>query len=719
MSDETVGESMKKIFVLVLLFAILSNVLNLYGEPTFQAENKKKVANNLSSKYKEWLDLVFYIITPDEKAVFKELKNKRERDAFINLFWKMRDPSKGTPKNEYKEEHIRRFKYVNRYYKYGSLLPGWKTDRGRIYIILGPPVSREEIVEQNGIHPIEIWEYFGDAEKGLPTAFRMVFYKKNGVGGFRQYVPAYDGPASLLRTEIGKINVNNNLEVYRELKRLNPVVADISLSLIPGELTMNYSPSLHGPILMSKVYDYPKMRINTAYAKDFLKFKGVVKVYSNLNYFNTKYDVYLQKDPVLGLNFVHIALQPGKISVGYLEEQEKYYLSLNMTVILKKGEKQVLKYKKKFPLYYTKEELDETISHGLIIMEHFPVINGKFNLQVILQNPLNREISFIESKIDTTKIDMVNKKKSNPVLYKPFISYKINYSAEDLYRPFRIMNKNIKIDPKRNFGLKDSLTTLFCVEKGKYDKRFKVEMEVENLEERNKYKKLYSFNYPNEKTIWFFTKNLDRLKYGNYILRIRLIGENGKILSRSQNDFQVSPLSNLPHPPQVFTIRKKENCFMFYMRLAKQYQHVRDDSNAELFYKKAFSMNASHPALIKNYASFLIGKKKYDQALSVIDNLRKDEKEMFNYLVLKGRIFYSQQRYQSAIHSLQNAYKIYDSDFSLLNTLGIAYLKVGKEQEALMALSASLKINRHQKRIKKLMQILKNSGKGYVKPHSN
>ncbi len=689
----------QKFIFFIILFMFIHSNSEIFA--------KKKVS--LDAEYKRWLNIAHHIITPDEKEVFLKLKNNRDRRSFINLFWKMRDPSKGTPENEYKDEHLKRYKYANRYYKHGSPLPGWKTARGKIHIILGPPVSREEITEQNGLYPIEIWEYFGGVEKGLPTAFRMVFYKKHGSGGFRQYIPAVDGPSALLRSGVGTIDTNNNYEVYKEIKELNPTVADIALTLIPGEPLHNYSPSLRGPILMSKVYNYPKKKINANYAKNFLNFKGIVKTYSTTDYISTKSDIYILKDPILGLNFVHIALRPERVSVGYLEDKEKYYLNFNLTVLLKKGSDIILKYDKNFPLYYTKKELDSTISNGLIITDHFPIISGKYKLTTILQNSLNREISYNEKNI------IIDEKKSStvryPELYRPLVSYKINSNSRMVYSPFKVMNKNIKIDPKRMFGLKDSLTTFFGVERGKYDKNFQVELEIKSLDERRKYQKKYLFTYPKGKKIWYFTKELEKLKYGNYIIKTKVLDKDGKVLNTSQNDFQVSPLSNVPHPPQAFTVLKSENSFIYYKVLAEQYQNNKDLKMTNVFYERAYKKNQSYPALIKSYAGFLIKQKRYDEALAIINGLKKHEKERFSYYALKGRIFYYQKKYQEAIDVLHKANKIFDSDTTVLNTLGFSYVKTGNREEAIRALSASLKVNAYQNNIKDVMKKLKNNAK--------
>jgi GWxTD domain-containing protein len=106
-------------------------------------KNSKALKQELSSTYKKWLkEDVAYIITPEEVAAFKQLSNDEERDQFIENFWLRRDPTPDTPENEYKEEHYRRIAYANEHF--GAGIPGWKTDRGRIYITWGPPDQIED-----------------------------------------------------------------------------------------------------------------------------------------------------------------------------------------------------------------------------------------------------------------------------------------------------------------------------------------------------------------------------------------------------------------------------------------------------------------------------------------------------------------------------------------------------------------------------------------------
>lgn len=134
-------------------------------------ENSKSLRQELGKTYKKWLDEdVRWIISDEERSAFKQLSNDEERDNFIEAFWQRRDPTPDTVENEFKEEHYRRMAYANEHYAAG--IPGWKTDRGRIYVMYGPPDEidahpgggiynrpMEEGGGETSTFPFEDWRY--------------------------------------------------------------------------------------------------------------------------------------------------------------------------------------------------------------------------------------------------------------------------------------------------------------------------------------------------------------------------------------------------------------------------------------------------------------------------------------------------------------------------------------------------------------------------------
>jgi GWxTD domain-containing protein len=103
-----------------------------------RAHRDKELYKELNPQYRKWLDEdVVYIIAPEERSAFLHLSTNEEREQFIESFWQRRNPDPDSPDNTFKEEHYRRIAYTNEHYASG--IPGWKTDRGRIYIMWGPP----------------------------------------------------------------------------------------------------------------------------------------------------------------------------------------------------------------------------------------------------------------------------------------------------------------------------------------------------------------------------------------------------------------------------------------------------------------------------------------------------------------------------------------------------------------------------------------------------
>jgi GWxTD domain-containing protein len=103
-----------------------------------QKQKIRKTLKELDTPYRTWLNEdVTYIISPEERSAFLQLETNEEREQFIEQFWLRRSSNPDLPDNDFKEEHYRRISYANEHFACG--IPGWKTDRGRIYIIWGKP----------------------------------------------------------------------------------------------------------------------------------------------------------------------------------------------------------------------------------------------------------------------------------------------------------------------------------------------------------------------------------------------------------------------------------------------------------------------------------------------------------------------------------------------------------------------------------------------------
>jgi GWxTD domain-containing protein len=156
----------------------------------------------LSAPYEKWLrEDVVYIITEQERAAFLALTSDAERENFIEQFWQRRDPTPGTPENEFRDEHYRRIAYANEHFS-GSVA-GWKTDRGRTYIVYGPPDeiddhssggtyerSPEEGGGETSTYPFQQWRY--RYIEGIGANIIVEFVDRDGSGDYRMTTDSHE-----------------------------------------------------------------------------------------------------------------------------------------------------------------------------------------------------------------------------------------------------------------------------------------------------------------------------------------------------------------------------------------------------------------------------------------------------------------------------------------------------------------------------------------------
>src|SRR5260370_24008044 len=159
------------------------------------SEKPRNVKPELKRAYKDWLDKdVAYIITDEERKAFKKLQTDDEREKFIEEFWRRRDPDPDTDENEFKEEYYERIAYANEHFASG--IPGWKSDRGRIWIMYGKPDEREThpmggnydrpSYEGGGnttTYPFETWFY--RYLPGVGSGVEIEFVDPTGSGEYR------------------------------------------------------------------------------------------------------------------------------------------------------------------------------------------------------------------------------------------------------------------------------------------------------------------------------------------------------------------------------------------------------------------------------------------------------------------------------------------------------------------------------------------------------
>jgi len=661
---------------------------------------------DLSERYREWLKLTRYIILPQEKEVFMQLTTERDRDIFIEAFWRQRDPTPGTPQNEYKEEHMKRFIHANTKLRRSTPREGWMTDMGKIHILLGSPNSIERFDSQAGIHSCQVWYYYGEKEKGFPTYFALVFFQRGGSGEYKLYNPTSDGPISLLVDPQG-LDMMMYREAYERISKLAPSLAELSLTMIPGQRPSNFIPSPGNNIILSKIYESPKKDVSPKYATHFMNYKGVVSTEYLTNYVeNTSYAA-LIIDPLLNLNFVHFSISPKNISFDYFEQKDQYYCNFQINVSLRKGDDIIFQYSKDFPFYFSPSDTEKIKANGISIQDSFPTIEGSYSLNVLVQNSVGKEFSVFEENISVPE-------NSSPA---QIIGLVLGLQSEDrsdhLHIPFKIGNKKLLVDPHNTYTRTEEVAFFFNLTNvtEKLWREGMVDVFVSGLSHQEPFQKSLSIDlkdYQYTETISIFHQvSLQELPPEYY--RMRIVLKDGKqgLIDEKDTTFIVSPKEVVPHPVTLAKSFPLANSFLYFYSLAYQYERVEELEKAEDAFTRAYTMNPWYQEGLVDYARFLLKIRKFRRSLELIEGIKDDEKFQFSYYLLRGKAYMGMANFQDAIINFLEGNKIYNSDVSLLNSLGYCYYKTNQIDKALDVLEASLRLNPGQKDIQALIDKIK------------
>ena len=225
-------------FLFAIAIGISAFAVNAQVTPSQDISDKaRKVTKELNRAYKKWLDEdVKYIITKEEERAFRALQTDEERENFIEYFWRRRDPNPDTEENEYRDEYYERIAYANE--RFTSGIPGWRTDRGRIYIAWGKPDSIEAhpsggsydrpSYEGGGsttTYPFETWFY--RHLEGVGSGIEIEFVDPTGTGEYRIARNANEKDALLYVPGAG-MTLNEQLGLETRADRISGVNTNTS-----------------------------------------------------------------------------------------------------------------------------------------------------------------------------------------------------------------------------------------------------------------------------------------------------------------------------------------------------------------------------------------------------------------------------------------------------------------------------------------------------------
>lgn len=678
---------------IVLAFILMVLVISI------QAFKKK---DDLPDQHKKWLKKeVVYIITPLEKEVFLKLKTNRERNFFIEAFWKHRDPTEGNERNEFKKEHYRRLNYANHFFSRGIPKPGWRTDRGRIYIILGEPNDIQRFEGASQVYPTEVWFYQGKTDIGLAPGFHVVFFKERGIGDYKLYSPVQHGPQALLISYYG--DPTDYLAAYRDLEIVEPTLASVSLTLIPGgRLMVGGRPSMSSDILLQKIESSPLKLVKDKYAQKFLEYKDIVEVEYSTNYIASESLVKVIKDPS-GIYFVHYSIGPERFSVN--QYQNKYYttLKLNGKVSDLNG-KTIYQFEKSISLDFDEEQMEKVTHRPLNIRDMFPLIPGNFQMSVLLKNEVSKEFTSLERNI------IIPGDEDNLQMTSLILGYNItrDTSKEKRLRPFQLGEFRIDFQANQIFRNQDDMVVGFQLLGLDEDMREKGEINYMFLKNNQQFRSFSNqindfTDVPNFVEIF----SLKEFLPAHYSLKVSLFLD-GKEVIVEEEKFDITHIQAIPRP-WIYTklLTGPDNPVHLFV-LGIQFLNYGKFDKARVNFEKARKGKPDSSEIAIRLAQTYLALKEYKKVESVLlPFLNQPEPTIYEVYLIIGKVYQIQGEFSKAIKVFDKAIAYYGLNTNILNALGESYFQLGELDKALAAWEKSLELYQAQPQIKEYVDSIK------------
>jgi GWxTD domain-containing protein len=435
---------MKRISFIVLTF-FLTVVLPIYAEQKpAQADVKtveKKGELPLTEEHKKWLDVVHWIISDYEKTAFLSLKSNEDREKFIAAFWENRDPTPGTEKNEFKEEHYKRVEYATKQYGRDTARPGWQTDRGRVYILLGKPEFVKRSPSPFEFYPMELWQYAGYRGYGLPGSIYFLFFQEKGMDTYRLYSPLQDGIKSLFIQQ-SNVVMKTDDELFEYLQtQIDPDIAHAAYSSIPtegGDPTASIDTgSLSAEMIAAKLqnaknYDLPKRKYVEAFTGD----HPIVTVYTSLDAEGI-YDGLFWFKASNGNFYVDYAVEfePNKLDMGqYVDE---YYTSLTVDGSISTTDQKAKldEIAGSHEIKLNPDQFKKIQSLPFQFQGRRPIIPGQYDVTLIMNNNVSRRSITFSHQVEIPDTTTLKAPVFSPII--PIrLAEKVQETEKKKLRPF-------------------------------------------------------------------------------------------------------------------------------------------------------------------------------------------------------------------------------------------------------------------------------------------
>ena len=681
---------MRRFFLVFLLFAFAIPHLCWSSQTKIKPEELPPI-------FKKWLEEeVVYIISSKEKDVFLQLETDRERKIFIDAFWRIRDPNPSTPENEFKTEHYSRIAYANKMFGRDTPAIGWRTEMGRIYIILGEANSIEKYENETEVRPTIIWFYQGKIELGLPNSFNVVFFRQEEFSDWEIYSPIVHGPYKLLRFfSDDRINIE---AAYKKLYQFNPSVAKVSMSLIPHDQTSLTSPSMASDILISRIFETPK-KVEDEYAEKLLKYKDIIEVEYTANYIGNDSFVQTIQDEQ-GMFFVHYLIEPKRLSLELYEGSYHTTLEISGQVTDLEG-KTIFQFDKSLPLQFNRNQFDQIKSKLFSYQNAFPMVEGTYKFHLLMKNRVSREFTSFEKQIlipSTAKFQMSPLLLAHSKKQSPYVGQ---------IKPFKVQDQQVYISPKRDFSKEENLHVyfeLYGVPEGiRTDGKVKVTISKSDEVIQGQVREGTQWPQYDKFLISFPLADMSPANYG---IRVSVQNRDGKEVLFEQEFFYISHRLSLPRPfISTELLAPADNAVYDYI-LGGQHFNKGQIQTAKTLLERAYRKEPNNFKYALGFAQVLFQLQRHQEVLDILTPFVQGTEPQHAAYSLLGKSFQTLGQYPQAIESFQAYLSHFGTNLRVLNDLGECHFQLGNREDALVAWKKSLELDPNQKKIREKVNTL-------------
>jgi len=430
----------------------------------------------LDEKYQDWFDYVEVILTPDEEDSFLRMESDFQRDEFMKRFWLQRDPTPGTPQNEYQNEFAERHAYVTKHFDRRQPRPGRQTDQGRMFLLLGEPMNIKTFPNTQMAYPVEIWWFHANPKLGVPPFFYLAFFKRNGTGEYRLYSPMVDGPGALLNPsgtesarQLREGDTRRTAQMdgevgaaWETLMDIDAELAQVSLSLIPGDYSAQMGmSSMRSQMMIGDIESIPETIMPSA-AWSYPILTGLVEANVRFESLPVRSKAYAVMDPS-GIPFLHFGVltEGGRLNLNTFED--KWYLTFEVAGTIVDDQNRIvssIRGAEGGPTKILEADLDEEQarelrSGPLVYLDRIAAVGGQFDFDLVIENNVSREYGRANMRVEVPTLWPETVRSSDPIAA-------VTVFTDDQYDPYA-EHMAFQVGP---YGLVPALDDTFSVHAG-------------------------------------------------------------------------------------------------------------------------------------------------------------------------------------------------------------------------------------------------------------